>query len=52
MSRYLLKDSHSKRLFVEWLNLMAANYAIDAMLKWADEDALCEHFYFLHSGRP
>lgn len=45
MSRYLLKDSHSKCLFVEWLNSMAANYAIDAMLKWADEDALCEHFF-------
>jgi len=45
MSRYLLKDSVSKRLFEEWLNSMTANYAIDAMLKWADEDALCEHFF-------
>ena len=45
MSRYLLKDSDSKRLFAEWLNYMTASYAIDAMLKWADEDALCEHFF-------
>lgn len=45
MSRYLLKDSDSKRLFVEWLNSMAADYAVDALLKWADEDALCEHFF-------
>lgn len=24
---------------------MAVNYAVDAQLKWADEDALCEHFF-------
>ena len=45
MSSYLLKDSDSKRMFVDWLNGMAADYAVDAMLKWADEDALCEHFF-------
>ncbi len=45
MPRYLLKDSESKRLFLDWLNSMAADYAVDAMLKWADEDTLCEHFF-------
>lgn len=45
MSSYLLKDSESKRMFIEWLNSAAADYAIDAELKWSDEDALCEHFF-------
>ena len=45
MSRYLLKDSESKSLFVDWLTTMTRSYAADAMLKWADEDTLCEHFF-------
>jgi hypothetical protein len=29
---------------------VAADYAVDAMLKWADEDALCEHFFSCMRG--
>jgi hypothetical protein len=45
MSVYLLKDSTSKQRFAEWIKTMTANYSAAAKLKWADEDALCEHFF-------
>ena len=45
MADFLLKDTRSKSDFKLWLESGLVKYGAGADLKWADEDALCEHFF-------